>query len=133
MRIDKWYAGCRITPNTHCAVGCPSTKWLRSTAEFLFGFLECGEVGRMQWYRLTHMATPQQFTNVGKGGFRVLSFELFSDSSGCTDEAQKRQRLLHCAGTDVQDIFLTFETIPDEYAAAKIALDAHLKLSQNFP
>ena len=53
----------------------------------------------------------------------VKSFELFAAASGCTDDSQKRQLFLHCAGGDVQDIFDTLADTGDSFGDAKNGLD----------
>ena len=62
----------------------------------------------------------------------IRSFEIFADASGCNNDNQKKQLLLHCAGTDVQDIFFTFpEPRPATYALTKAALDTYFKPAKN--
>ena len=56
----------------------------------------------------------------------LKSFNLFADAASCKNDKQKRQLLLHTAGSDVQDIFYTLtETGTDYKTAAE-------KLSQYF-
>ena len=61
----------------------------------------------------------------------VRSFALFADASGCTDDGQKRKLLLHCAGSEVQDIFDTLEDVGDTYQATKNKLDENFAPQQN--
>ena len=59
------------------------------------------------------------------------SFEFFIEAKGITKDAQKQALLLHCAGQDVQDIFVKLSDTgpaPDgetQYAKAMRLLDAH--------
>ena len=55
----------------------------------------------------------------------MKSFELYVGASGVTDETQKRQLLLHCAGMDVQDVFYTFISTGTDYKTAKEKLTAY--------
>ena len=52
-------------------------------------------------------------------------FELYVGASGVTDDTQKRQLLLHCAGMDVQDVFYTLTGTGTEYKTAKEKLTAY--------
>ena len=66
------------------------------------------------------------------------SFEFFVDGKGVTSVKQKRALLLHCAGTDVQEIFETLPTIEageelNEYEAAVKMLDEHFLPKANIP
>ena len=59
------------------------------------------------------------------------SFEFFLEAKSITKDAQKQALLLHCAGQDVQDIFVMLNDpgpAPDgetQYAKAMRLLDAH--------
>ena len=55
----------------------------------------------------------------------LRSFEIFADASGCTNEHQKRQLLLHCAGPDTQEIYYTFPQRPESYQETADALSAY--------
>ena len=56
----------------------------------------------------------------------LKSFNLFANAAGCKNDKQKRQLLLHTAGSDIQDIFYALtETGTDYKTAAE-------KLSQYF-
>lgn len=55
----------------------------------------------------------------------VKSFKLFADASGCTDDRQMRQLLLHCAGSDVQDVFFTLTVADEEFDTALEALTTY--------
>ena len=67
------------------------------------------------------------------------SFEFFIEAKGITKDAQKQALLLHCAGQDVQDIFVTLSDTgpaPDgetQYAKAMRLLDAHFLPQVNIP
>ena len=67
------------------------------------------------------------------------SFEFFIEAKGITKDAQKQALLLHCAGQDVQDIFVTLSDTgpaPDgetPYAKAMRLLDAHFLPQVNIP
>ena len=67
------------------------------------------------------------------------SFEFFIEAKGITKDAQKQALLLHCAGQDVQDIFVTLSDngpAPDgetQYAKAMRLLDAHFLPQVNIP
>ena len=63
----------------------------------------------------------------------LRSFELFAAATGCADDKQKRQLLLHSAGQDTQDIFFTFEDQPDGYQASADALSQYFRPSKNLP
>ena len=59
------------------------------------------------------------------------SFEFFLEAKGITKDTQKQALLLHCAGHDVQDMFVTLSdpgpALDEEthYAKAMRLLDAH--------
>ena len=67
------------------------------------------------------------------------SFEFFIEAKGITKDTQKQALLLHCAGQDVQDIFVTLRDpgpAPDgetQYAKAMRLLDAHFLPQVNIP
>ena len=67
------------------------------------------------------------------------SFEFFIEAKVITKDTQKRVLLLHCAGQDVHDIFLTLSDpvpAPDgetQYAKAVRLLDAHFLPQVNIP
>ena len=67
------------------------------------------------------------------------SFEFFLEAKGITKDTQKQALLLHCAGQDVQDIFVTLSDpgpAPDgetQYAKAMRLLDAHFLPQVNIP
>ena len=65
----------------------------------------------------------------------IRSFKFFLTAKGVDSAKQKRALLLHCAGSDVQDIFETLtDTGNDEdYNKALDALDGHFKPSVNTP
>ena len=63
----------------------------------------------------------------------LRAFELFADASGCESPIQRKQLLLHCAGTATQDIFYTFDPTPSGYEDTKKALQAYFKPTQNIP
>ena len=56
----------------------------------------------------------------------LKSFNLFADASGCKNDKQKRQLLLHTAGAAVHDIFYTLNETGNDY---KTTVD---KLNQYF-
>lgn len=61
------------------------------------------------------------------------SFDTFAIATGCTNDAQKRQLLLHCAGSDVQDIFYTLTETGTSFAEAKSKLDEYFAPKKNVP
>ena len=63
----------------------------------------------------------------------LRGFEIFADASGCADDVQKKQLLLHCAGPETQDIFYTFPAMPAEYQATADALSNYFKPAKNLP
>ena len=63
----------------------------------------------------------------------LRSFEIFAEASGCVDDGQKKQLLLHCAGPDTQDIYYTFQDMPATYQATADALSAYFKPARNLP
>lgn len=63
----------------------------------------------------------------------LRSFEIFADASGCVNDGQKKQLLLHCAGPDTQDIYFTFPEEPPTYRATADALSAYFKPAKNLP
>ena len=56
------------------------------------------------------------------------SFEFYLTASGIDNDSQMRTLLLHCAGPDVQDIFIHVEDAGTTYNAAMDALNNHLEL-----
>ena len=52
-------------------------------------------------------------------------------ASGVTDDKQKRQLLLHYAGTDVQDIFYTLPNTGETYTTAKEKITAYFTPRKN--
>jgi len=60
-------------------------------------------------------------------------FETFAVASGVKDDKQKRQLLLHCAGTEVHDIFETLEGTGENYKTAKDKLTAYFTPLKNIP
>ena len=63
----------------------------------------------------------------------LRSFEIFADASGCVNDGQKKQLLLHCAGPDTQDIYYTFPEMPTSYQDTKEALSNYFKPAKNLP
>ena len=63
----------------------------------------------------------------------VRNFETFAIASGCTEDGQKRQLFLHCAGPDVQDILETLTDTGNTFAQAKTKLDNYFKPKDNIP
>ena len=63
------------------------------------------------------------------------NFERMASASGCRDDQQKRDLLLHTAGESVQDIFDTFsdEAAGTSYVQAKSVLTAHFTPKNNVP
>ena len=53
----------------------------------------------------------------------VSSFELFVNASGVSNDGQQRALLLHCAGSEVQDIFETLSDTGTTYADALTKLN----------
>ena len=53
----------------------------------------------------------------------VSSFELFVNASGVSNDGQKRALLLHCAGSEVQDIFETLSDTGTTYTDALTKLN----------
>ena len=65
----------------------------------------------------------------------IRSFKFFLTAKGIENGKQKRALLLHCAGSDVQDIFETLTGTGDDenYDAALKALNEYFKPSVNIP
>jgi len=61
----------------------------------------------------------------------VRNFETFAMAAGCTQDAQKRQLLLHTAGSAVQDIFDTLENTGNTYDQAKTKLNTYFTPYEN--
>ena len=57
--------------------------------------------------------------------------ELYMGASGVTDDKQKRQVSLHCAGTDVLDICYTLPNTGETYTAAKEKITAYFTSRKN--
>lgn len=64
----------------------------------------------------------------------LRSFELYATGKGVSDKKQKKARLLHCAGLDVQDIFftLTEEDGDNDFDKAVNTLKKHFDSKMNF-
>ena len=67
--------------------------------------------------------------NDGKNGNKVLNF--FLTASGTDSDSQMRALLFHCAGPDVQDIFMHLEDVGTTHKAAMDALNNHLEPKKN--
>ena len=67
--------------------------------------------------------------NDGKNGNKVLNF--FLTASGTDNDSQMRALLFHCAGPDVQDIFMHLEDVGTTHKAAMDALNNHLEPKKN--
>ena len=61
----------------------------------------------------------------------LCSFELIVGASGVTDDSQKRQLLLHCAGESVQDIFFTLADTGNTYENAKAKITSYFTPRKN--
>ena len=63
----------------------------------------------------------------------LRSFELYVGASGVTDDTQKRQLLLHCAGErqSVQDTFFTLADTGNTYETAKAKITAYFTPRKN--
>ena len=65
------------------------------------------------------------------------TFQFYIDGKGVTDSKQKRALLLHSAGMDVQELYLTLEEVPssskevDEYEETMRILDHHFTPQSN--
>ena len=74
-------------------------------------------------------------TSVGPRRQWKRFFEFFLEAKGITKDTQKQALLLHCAGKDVQDIFVTLSdrgpALDEEmhYMKAMRLLDAHFTKS----
>jgi hypothetical protein len=63
----------------------------------------------------------------------IRDFETFAIATGCKDEKQKRQLMLHCAGTEVHDIFETLTDTGEDYRTAKEKLTEYFTPHKNIP
>ena len=61
----------------------------------------------------------------------LKSFNLFADAAGCKNDRQKRQLLLHTAGSDVQDIFYTLTETGTDYKTAAEKLSQYFARRKN--
>ena len=59
------------------------------------------------------------------------SFEFDLTASGTDSDSQMRALLLHCAGLDVQDIFMHLQDVGTTYKAAMDALNNHFEPKKN--
>ena len=59
------------------------------------------------------------------------SFEFYLAASGRSNDSQMRALLLHCAGPDLQDIFMHLQDVGTTYAAAMDALNNHFEPKKN--
>ena len=59
------------------------------------------------------------------------SFEFYLTASGTDNDSQMRALLLHCAGTDVQDIFMHLQDVGATYKTAMDALYNHFEPKKN--
>ena len=59
------------------------------------------------------------------------SFEFYVTASGTDNDSQMRALLLHCAGPDVQDIFMHLQGVGTTYKAAMDALNNHFESKKN--
>ena len=59
------------------------------------------------------------------------SFEFYVTASGTDNDSQMRALLLHCAGPDVQDIFMHLQDVGTTYKAAMDALNNHFESKKN--
>ena len=59
------------------------------------------------------------------------SFEFDLTASGTDSDSQMRALLLHCAGPDVQDIFMHLQDVGTTYKAAMDALNNHFEPKKN--
>ena len=73
-------------------------------------------------------------TSVGQRWERwKSSFELYVAASGITCDTQKRALLLHCAGSEVQDVFNTMTDTGTKYEDALSKLDAYFTPKKDIP
>ena len=61
------------------------------------------------------------------------SFELYVAASGITCDSQKRALLLHCAGSEVQDIFNSMTDTGTKYKDALSKLDEYFTPKKDIP
>ena len=61
----------------------------------------------------------------------IRSFKLFSITTGCKDNKQKRHLFLLMAGNEVQDILFTLTETGDDYKTAIEKLDEYFSPRQN--
>ena len=59
------------------------------------------------------------------------SFEFYLTTSGTDNDSQMRALLLHCAGPDVEDIFMHLQDVGTTYKAAMDALKNHFEPKKN--
>ena len=86
----------------------------------------------MQYNRLMRTAMPVDASSLCQRWQRWLrSFELYVGASGVTDDSQKRQLLLHCAGESVQDIFFTLADTGNTYENAKAKITSYFTPRKN--
>ncbi|XP_038053951.1 organic cation transporter 1-like [Patiria miniata] len=93
--------------------------------------LSSSDVSQVKWFN-PH-GDP---SNVGIAWQRWLrSFELYAVGRGVKNAEQKRALLLHCAGTEVQDIFFSLEEEEgsDAYEKSKKTLSKHFQPKINVP
>ncbi|KAL8562825.1 hypothetical protein ACOMHN_004517 [Nucella lapillus] len=63
----------------------------------------------------------------------LRGFQIFAQASGCVNDNQKKQLLLHCAGPDTQDIYYTFQDMPATFQETADALSTYFKPAKNLP
>ncbi len=61
----------------------------------------------------------------------IRNFETYAIATGIQNDVQKRQLLLHCAGSGVQDVFETLVETGNTYQLAKDKLSAYFKPQEN--
>lgn len=61
----------------------------------------------------------------------LKSFAIFADATGCKNDKQKRQLLLHTAGSEIQDIFYTLTETGTDYKTAADKLNEYFAPRQN--
>ena len=74
---------------------------------------------------------PAANANAGSGGCDHSNY--YVGASGVTDDTQKRQLLLHCAGESVQDIFFTLADTGNTYESAKAKITAYFTPVKTHP
>ena len=61
----------------------------------------------------------------------LKSFAIFADATGCKNDKQKRQLLLHTAGSEIQDIFHTLTDTGTDYKTAADKLNEYFAPRKN--